>query len=428
MGEEKNTKDSLRLNETTLSLKIIKIKNESMAKKKKKQKTQEERFENLTEDQKMEILSSAAKLRKAHKMKTRDRSDWKRNLERGRDHSGRGSSRMTRTKPDVLEDWTRKAMDLADNMNTLNKTSERELFEGKVQSISRGGGILRCQHGQITFFLKAELAMLQKTGVSVGEEIFYSLNEDGTALVERIKKRRSILSRPDPLRPKLERVIAVNIDYICIVSSIDSPIFNPFFIDRILIAARQSGAKTIIALNKMDLIDDGNKSALEDIEYYRTLDVETVMLSAENCDGVENLKDIMKGKTSVFVGMSGVGKSSLLNAISPDLDLKTCETREKAAGRGRHTTVMSTMHYLDDMDLCIIDTPGVREFNLMDVNKEELKYYFPEFVELEPCRFSNCKHVNEAGCVVLDKVESGEIYLRRYDSYLRMLDTVPKAD
>ena len=399
-----------------------------MAKKKKKQKTQEERFESLTEDQKMEILSSAAKLRKADKMKTRDRSDWKRNLERGRDHSGRKSTRMNRSKPDVLEDWTRKAMDLADNMNTLDKTSERELFEGTVQSISRGGGMLRCQHGQITFFLKPELAMLQKTGASVGEEVFYSLKEDGTALVERIKKRRSILSRPDPLRPKLERVIAVNIDYICIVSSLDSPVFNPFFIDRILIAGRQSGAKVIIALNKMDLRTEMNEGALKDVEYYRTLGVETVLLSAHDCNGVEDLKAMLKGKSSVFVGTSGVGKSSLLNAISPDLDLKTRETREKAGGRGRHTTVMSTMHYLDDMDLCIIDTPGVREFNLMDVNKEELKYYFPEFEGIEPCRFNNCRHVNEAGCVVLDKVESGEIYLRRYDSYLRMLDTVPKAE
>ena len=399
-----------------------------MAKKKKKQKTQEERFESLTEDQKMEILSSAAKLRKAHKMQTRDRSDWKRNHERGRDHSGRKSTRMNRSKPDTLEDWTRKAMDLADNMNTLEKAPERELFEGKVQSISRGGGILRCQHGQITFFLKSELAMLQKTGVSVGEEIFYSLNADGTALVERIKKRRSILSRPDPLRPKLERVIAVNIDYICIVASLDSPIFNPFFIDRILIAVRQSGAKAVIALNKMDLINDENSAALKDIEYYKSLGVETVKLSAESCDGVEDLKDMLKGKTSVFVGTSGVGKSSLLNAIDPELDLKTCETREKAKGRGRHTTVMSTMHYLEDMDLCIIDTPGVREFNIMDVNKDQLKYYFPEFEEQEPCRFNNCKHVQEAGCVILDKVEEGEIYLRRYDSYLRMLDTVPKAD
>ena len=136
---------------------------------------------------------------------------------------------MNRQQPDALEDWTRKAMELADSMNTLEKESDRELFEGVVKSISRGGGILRGSHGELTFFLKSELAMLQKTGVSVGEEVFYSMKDDGSALVERIAKRKSIFSRPDPLRPNIERVIAVNIDYICMVCSLDSPIFQSLF-------------------------------------------------------------------------------------------------------------------------------------------------------------------------------------------------------
>ena len=399
-----------------------------MAKKKKQKNNHAERFENLSEEQKMEILSSAARLRKAHKMKKSDRGDWKRNLERGRDHSGKKASRMAKQKPDALEDWTRKAMELADSMNTLHKESERELFEGVVKSISRGGGILRGSHGEITFFLKSELAMLQKTGVSVGEEVYYSMKDDGSALVERIAKRKSIFSRPDPLRPKIERVIAVNVDYVCMVSSLDSPVFNPFFIDRVLIGARQSGAEFVLCLNKMDLEVEDKEQVLKELDYYRKLGVSIFEVSAHDEQGIDDLKLFLKGKKSVFVGTSGVGKSSLLNAISPDLDIKTQETREKAGGRGRHTTVMSIFHYLEDDDLYIIDTPGFREFNLMEISKDELKFYFPEFEGLESCKFSNCQHIHEVGCVVLDALDNGDINERRYDSYLRILDTLPKSE
>ena len=271
-----------------------------MAKKKKK-KNQLERFENLSEDQKMEILSSAARLRKAHKMKGSDRGDWKRNLNRGRDHSTKNASRMKGKKSDQLEDWTRKAMELADQMNTLEKESDRELFPGTVKSISRGGGIIKCEHGEITFFLKSELAMLQKTGVSVGEEVRYSMKDDGTALVERILKRKSIFSRPDPLRPKIERVIAVNIDYVCMVSSLDSPVFNPFFIDRVHIGARQSGADFVLCLNKMDLEVENKEQVLAELDYYRSLGITIFELSAEEYTGIEDLKKFLKAKKAVFV-------------------------------------------------------------------------------------------------------------------------------
>lgn len=269
--------------------------------------------------------------------------------------------------------------------------------------------------------LVSAVARTQKTTLAVGDRVLVRLDEqDPRGLVTEVLERRTVLSRPDPHNPDIERVIAANIDVVAIVVALKNPPLRTGLIDRIWIAVQRGGAETILVVNKMDLASRRQLAAADELlEPYRALDIPTFFTSAEDGRGVDELRTYLEGKVVTFAGHSGVGKSSLLNQLIPDVQARTGDVRSRD-GRGRHTTTSSTL-YRGPAGMIVIDTPGIRSFGVMDSDPAELRWYFPEIIELSAsCRFHNCTHVEEPDCAVQEAVDSGELSDLRYDAWLRL--------
>jgi len=248
---------------------------------------------------------------------------------------------------------------------------------------------------------------------AVGDRVLFS---DDRRRIEEILPRRSVLSRSDPDNPRLERVIAANIELVVNVVSLKSPPLRPGLIDRYLIAIGKSGAEPLLCVNKIDLLEDS--SQLDVLRPYQDVGLEMVRCSAATGAGVAELSEKLAGKLCVFTGHSGVGKSSLLNALDPRLDLVAGDV-SSANQKGKHTTTSSALYHLPGGGM-VIDTPGIREFGLWNVSAGDIRRYFHEFDECR-CAFADCSHSHEPDCGVKQAVESGDIALARYDSYLRIL-------
>ncbi|MCM8541752.1 MAG: ribosome small subunit-dependent GTPase A [Lentisphaeraceae bacterium] len=390
----------------------------------KKSKKKKRSLENLSESEKAELYSRGAKLRKAAVNKNSSKDQWKQKARKGDWGDEASQEKFTGKGPESLDAWAAKAFSKADQMGIFDKNVEsRNLNEGVIVTISRQGGELLFEDKIYDFMLKPEIMIMQKTELAVGERVLFSFDNEDHCLVEQPLERTQILSRPDPTRRDVERVIAVNMDVIIITSALENPTLNYNLIDRFLIGVEQSAAQPIICINKIDLLNDGNQQLLDNLSIYDDLGVKVIKCSADTGEGIDELVEFLGGKTCVFLGTSGVGKSSLLNCIDPELNLKTAENREKAAGRGRHTTVMAQMYKING-GIKLIDTPGVREFNFVDLEKNEVQYGFKEFIEHMPCKFNNCLHDQEKGCNVIQAVEAGEIPESRYDSYVKILHTL----
>jgi ribosome biogenesis GTPase / thiamine phosphate phosphatase len=283
--------------------------------------------------------------------------------------------------------------------------------------------------------LSAELAARQQSGIAVGDRVVYTkldAKDDDEELFEvvSVMERTSKLARPDAHDVRLERVVAANVDVIVVVVSVVSPPLHPRLIDRYLVAIESGGCEAVIAVNKVDLLDDSNReSELAKLDPYREAGLPIAICAAvpgdDSSSRVDELRALLSGKTCAFVGHSGVGKSSLANALDPALGLETGHVRERDQ-RGRHTTTSSSMHFIDGVDgkqIRVIDTPGVRFFGLADVSPEELRWMFPEFLEYtHDCKFNDCSHDHEPGCAVEAAVKAGDISEVRYETYLRLLE------
>lgn len=254
------------------------------------------------------------------------------------------------------------------------------------------------------------------------------MNKDGSGVIHTIADRENYLSRKAPrIRgagkrgERLEQVLAANIDLFLIITSVDHPPFNNKALDRFLVAGESSHIPILILLNKADL-DEQNLMS-DWIALYQEAGYDMRAVSADTGKGLQGLKETLEGKKSLFWGHSGVGKSSLLNMLYPSLDLKTGEI-SGYTDRGKHTTVTVSMN-LVDKDTFVVDTPGIREIEPFGIRKEDLGHYMREFVpHIHDCRFNTCTHHHEPGCAVVQAVEDGEISLERYESYLRMLETI----
>ena len=236
--------------------------------------------------------------------------------------------------------------------------------------------------------------------------------------------RRTVLSRPDPLNHRQERVIAANVDVVVIVAAMRAPVLRPGLIDRYLIAIEKGGANVVLCLTKIDRVESENEFAV--LEPYRKLGLPIVPVSNSTGEGIGALLDALAGKLAVLVGHSGVGKSSLMNAMAPDSNAATGEI-SKLYQKGRHTTTSSTMYRLA-RGIRIIDTPGVREFGLWDITVAEVERTFHDFDAYRVhCQFGDCSHTHEPVCGVRDALDAGEISPERYAAYLRIRDDVEHA-
>jgi ribosome biogenesis GTPase len=264
--------------------------------------------------------------------------------------------------------------------------------------------------------------------ITVGDNVEFDINKDGTGVITKIEERKNHLSRKLPKvrgasyrGERMKQVVAANIDNVVIVTSVLFPEFNNRVLDRFLVAAESSYLNIIIVLNKIDLDDSGISKNWELL--YKNLGYKIIITSVKSGEGISSLKDEIREARNLFWGHSGVGKSSLLNKMFPDLKLKIGEVSQFSS-KGTHTTVTSVLIKVEE-NTFIIDTPGIREIDPYGIRKADLGHYFIEFADyINKCKFNTCTHHHEPGCEVIEAVKKGIISEERYDSYLRILDTI----
>jgi ribosome biogenesis GTPase len=256
----------------------------------------------------------------------------------------------------------------------------------------------------------------------IGDRVAVERLGDGTGVIAAVEPRRSRFSRrqPGPRGSWREDVMVANPDLVAVVFACDRPPPNPRLIDRFLVVAEYNEVPTVLVANKVDLV--AREAAEAIFEPYRRIGYDVVYTAAKAGIGVEDLRTHLAGRLSIVTGPSGVGKSTLLNAIQPGLHLDTSDVSE-ALGKGRHTTRVAELHPLDGADGgYVADTPGIRELGLWEIPSTELAWCFPEFRDhLGACGFNDCTHLHEPRCGLRAAVERGDVSEGRYDSYRRML-------
>ncbi|MCF6270754.1 MAG: ribosome small subunit-dependent GTPase A [Melioribacteraceae bacterium] len=264
--------------------------------------------------------------------------------------------------------------------------------------------------------------------VTVGDRVKISLNKDGRGEIIKIMDRDNFFSRKAPRLKgtagkgeRLEQIFASNLDSIVIITSADQPIFNNRLTDRIIVAAESSQINVNIVINKSDI---GSEEEIADWkEIYESCGYQVIVTSVVSNIGLYELKESLSNSANLFCGQSGVGKSSLLNALYPKLDFKVGEVSE-SSNKGKHTTVASILKKVDNNTI-IIDSPGIREFAPFGLKKEDLGYYFIDILPyINGCKFNRCIHLHEPNCAVIDAVEKEEISIERYYSYLNILENL----
>ncbi len=259
--------------------------------------------------------------------------------------------------------------------------------------------------------------------VAVGDYVKFKLEEGKeTGVINEIVERKNYIIRKSVKLSKQTHIIAANIDVAFLLITIDNPPTFTGFIDRFLATAEAYSIPAVLLFNKLDSYNDEQLEKLAMLEdVYTEIGYKCIAISATKNICIDELTALMKGKTTMFSGHSGVGKSTLINAIEPGLNLKTAEV-SKTHKQGMHTTTFAEMFHLSFGGF-IIDTPGIKGFGVVDFDPEEITDFFPEFFKLKSaCKFSNCKHINEPKCAIKEAVEAGEIAYSRYNSYLQMME------
>ena len=285
--------------------------------------------------------------------------------------------------------------------------------------VIRGHGksfIVKCQGKKIPCEIRGKIKYQTDsvTPVAVGDDVSISVNPDGTGMIETVHKRRTMFLRPLKGSDSKKQVIAANIDQMAIIASVKSPPLKTGLIDRFLISARIGSLRPLVIINKIDL---GKPPILDEIEKgYTGINIPAFQISAVNGEGIENLKERLREHRTIFVGHSGVGKTTILNNIIPGLDQKVKEI-SKYSDRGTHATTLVQLFELPTGGF-VVDSPGLKVLGLWEVKKEQLDQYFPEMIPLiDNCRFHGCSHTHEPDCAVKEAVENKIIPEFRYKSY-----------
>ena len=258
--------------------------------------------------------------------------------------------------------------------------------------------------------------------VAVGDSVSITVGDDGKGMIDKIHERINYIPRKATRSGRDEQVLVSNIDRAWVVQSIKMPTVKRGFIDRFLVACEAYEIPAGVIINKTDLLDESNHAELDAItDTYESIGYPVLQTSIEKSDTIELLKDETKDRTSVLIGHSGVGKTSLINCLAPDIDL-TVGDISSYSEKGKHTTTYARLLKLSYGGF-IVDTPGIKEFGLVNIEPYELSLFFPEMREpRQACKFNNCTHSHEPKCGVIEAFERGEIDPQRYQSYLNMLD------
>lgn len=259
--------------------------------------------------------------------------------------------------------------------------------------------------------------------IAVGDIVDFSLiPETGQGVIEHIHNRKNYIIRKATKLSKATHIIAANIDQIVVIASIVKPRTSTGFIDRMLTTAEAYHIPSIIVFNKYDLLNDKHKELLRYYEFsYQQAGYQFLVTSVPQDKNLDSFKTALKNKTSLIAGHSGVGKSAMINVIDPTLDLKVGRISDYHK-KGKHTTTFAEMFRLSFGGF-IVDTPGIKEFGLVEFDRSELGQRFPEFrSRMHKCRFNNCLHIDEPGCAVLEDLENGKISPFRYENYLNILN------
>jgi ribosome biogenesis GTPase / thiamine phosphate phosphatase len=257
--------------------------------------------------------------------------------------------------------------------------------------------------------------------IAVGDSVTFALNDDGTGMISDIKDRSNYIVRRSSNLSKQSHILAANLDLVVLVATINYPVTSIIFIDRFLASAEAYRVPACILFNKIDLYNNEELEYMAGLKFlYENLQYPVFTISAKNADQLTDFTHFMKEKTTLISGNSGVGKSTLINALAPNSLAKTGEI-STYHNKGMHTTTFSEMFELSN-GAKVIDTPGIKGFGVVDMEAEEIGHYFKDIFSVsQHCKFSNCTHIHEPGCAVLAAVDQHQISSSRYQSYLSML-------
>lgn len=306
---------------------------------------------------------------------------------------------------------------------------EREkLLRGRILSIGSQEIIVEHQGKNIACVLRGILKKEKgrvKNLVTVGDYVLFEPLNEGSGVIVHIEERQSVLSRADNLHQKREQLIAANIDQVLITVSVVSPPLKTSVVDRFVIAARKGNMKPIIVVNKIDLLpQEGDERELynEFCRSWKDAGVPVIAVSAKDDAGLQPLKDVMSGQASVFSGQSGVGKSSLINAVT-GMDLAVGDVVMRSQ-KGAHTTTSAQLIPLE-FGGWVIDTPGIKSFGIWNLQRDEINTYFSDITSFgSECKYPDCSHTHEDKCAVMSAVERGELSALRYESYVYLMETI----
>lgn len=275
--------------------------------------------------------------------------------------------------------------------------------------------------------------------IAVGDEVEIDIESEAanTAIITEILPRRNYINRQSPSHKKQHHIVAANIDQSVLFATLRDPKTSQGFIDRFLVTSEAYHVPAMVVFNKADLYKNKEQEKYAVLkEMYAAIGYRTILMSVKTNEGVDELKSVLENKITLMSGHSGVGKSSFLNSIFPELKLKTQDV-SGWSGKGMHTTTFAEMYDLPapanqlagNTGGRVIDTPGMREFGLVDISRQELSHYYPEMARvLNNCQFNNCLHINEPGCAVKDGVVNGIIHEERYISYYNILESIDEKN
>jgi ribosome biogenesis GTPase / thiamine phosphate phosphatase len=264
--------------------------------------------------------------------------------------------------------------------------------------------------------------MMVTNPVAVGDRVEFELEPDGNGIIHKIFPRVNYLIRRSTRKTAFGHILASNIDLAVVVATLTFPKTSLGFIDRFLISAESFRIPSLLVFNKTDMWTEAAYRFSDELrEIYNKIHVDFMVMSAQSGENLELFREKLRGKISLIAGHSGVGKSTILNVLTPNINQKTSVV-STFANKGTHTTTFAEMFEIEPGTF-VIDTPGIKELGLMDIYDEEINHFFPEMRALfNQCKFNNCTHTHEPGCAVISAVENGEISISRYESYLSMME------